>query len=67
MAELTSFAMKQVRTSAPGKVLLVGGYLVLERPNIAFVVTTSSRFTANLKGLLSYGKVYQTLFLLVSF
>ncbi|GJQ09003.1 hypothetical protein GpartN1_g794.t1 [Galdieria partita] len=48
--------MKQVRTSAPGKVLLVGGYLVLERPNAAFVVTTSTRFTAILKGRLSYGK-----------
>ncbi|GJD10572.1 Phosphomevalonate kinase [Galdieria sulphuraria] len=48
--------MKQVRTSAPGKVLLVGGYLVLERPNAAFVVTTTTRFTATLKGSLSYGK-----------
>jgi phosphomevalonate kinase len=48
--------MKLIKTSAPGKVLIVGGYLVLERPNVAFVVTTSTRFTAILKGELSSEK-----------
>eukprot|EP00898_Chlorokybus_atmophyticus_P004243 jgi/Chlat1/481/Chrsp103S01087 len=32
--------------SAPGKVLLSGGYLVLERPNAGLVLSTSARFYA---------------------
>eukprot|EP00871_Galdieria_phlegrea_P005074 jgi/Galph1/5568/GphlegSOOS_G4212.1 len=40
----------RVTASAPGKVLLVGGYLVLERPNVGLVVTTSARFQAVLEG-----------------
>jgi phosphomevalonate kinase len=55
--------MKLIKTSAPGKVLIVGGYLVLERPNVAFVVTTSTRFTAILKGELSSEKVCCNMFL----
>lgn len=34
--------------SAPGKALLVGGYLVLERPNAGLVLTTTSRFFSSL-------------------
>ena len=33
-----------VLVSAPGKVLLCGGYLVLERPNRGLVVASSARF-----------------------
>jgi hypothetical protein len=33
-------------TSAPGKVLVAGGYLVLERPNPGLVLSTSARFYA---------------------
>jgi phosphomevalonate kinase len=33
-----------VTVSAPGKVLLAGGYLVLERPNVGLVVATDRRF-----------------------
>jgi phosphomevalonate kinase len=32
--------------SAPGKVLIAGGYLVLERPNAGLVLSTTARFYA---------------------
>lgn len=35
--------------SAPGKVLLCGGYLVLERPNVGLVVAVSARFRTTLR------------------
>ncbi|KVH95774.1 GHMP kinase, C-terminal domain-containing protein [Cynara cardunculus var. scolymus] len=37
--------------SAPGKVLMTGGYLVLERPNAGIVLSTNARFYAILKPL----------------
>ncbi|XP_031502038.1 phosphomevalonate kinase, peroxisomal [Nymphaea colorata] len=37
--------------SAPGKVLIAGGYLLLERPNPGLVLTTGSRFYAIIKPL----------------
>ena len=36
------------RASAPGKVLIIGGYLILESPNRGLVLTTSSRFSSSL-------------------
>uniref|UniRef100_A0ACD5WXQ5 Uncharacterized protein n=1 Tax=Avena sativa TaxID=4498 RepID=A0ACD5WXQ5_AVESA len=36
----------EVVASAPGKVLVAGGYLVLERPNPGLVLSTSARFYA---------------------
>ena len=33
-----------VTVSAPGKVLVAGGYLVLERPNVGLVLASSARF-----------------------
>ncbi|KAF3339311.1 putative phosphomevalonate kinase [Carex littledalei] len=36
----------EVVVSAPGKVLLTGGYLVLERPNAGIVLSTTARFYA---------------------
>ena len=35
--------------SAPGKVLIAGGYLVLEHPNLAITLATSSRFYTTVK------------------
>lgn len=35
--------------SAPGKVLMTGGYLVLERPNAGLVLSTNARFYAIVK------------------
>lgn len=35
--------------SAPGKVLMTGGYLVLERPNAGIVLSTNARFYAIVK------------------
>jgi phosphomevalonate kinase len=35
--------------SAPGKVLITGAYLVLERPNAGLVLSTSARFYAIVK------------------
>uniref|UniRef100_A0A7C9DS86 phosphomevalonate kinase n=2 Tax=Opuntia streptacantha TaxID=393608 RepID=A0A7C9DS86_OPUST len=39
----------EVVASAPGKVLLTGGYLVLERPNAGLVLSTNARFYAIVK------------------
>ena len=36
--------MTKVVCSAPGKVLITGGYLVLERPNRGLVITVNARF-----------------------
>ncbi|KAK9144225.1 hypothetical protein Sjap_004128 [Stephania japonica] len=38
-----------VVASAPGKVLMTGGYLILERPNAGLVLSTNSRFYAIVK------------------
>ena len=35
--------------SAPGKVLMTGGYLILERPNAGIVLSTNARFYAIVK------------------
>ncbi|KAJ9537548.1 hypothetical protein OSB04_030281 [Centaurea solstitialis] len=40
-----------VIASAPGKVLITGGYLVLERPNAGIVLSTNARFYAIIKPL----------------
>ncbi|XP_010540730.1 PREDICTED: phosphomevalonate kinase-like [Tarenaya hassleriana] len=40
-----------VVASAPGKVLMTGGYLVLERPNAGLVLSTNARFYAIVKPL----------------
>ncbi|KAG9441558.1 hypothetical protein H6P81_017412 [Aristolochia fimbriata] len=37
--------------SAPGKVLMTGGYLILERPNAGIVLSTTARFYAIVKPL----------------
>lgn len=36
--------MASVTVSCPGKVLLAGGYLVLEAPNVGLTIATSARF-----------------------
>lgn len=41
--------MAVVVASAPGKVLMTGGYLVLERPNAGLVLSTNARFYAIVK------------------
>ncbi|KAK4741288.1 hypothetical protein SAY87_024876 [Trapa incisa] len=43
--------MAPVVTSAPGKVLITGGYLVMERPNAGIVLSTNARFYAIVKPL----------------
>ncbi|RYR48061.1 hypothetical protein Ahy_A07g034055 isoform B [Arachis hypogaea] len=40
-----------VVASAPGKVLITGGYLILERPNAGLVLSTNARFYAIVKPL----------------
>jgi hypothetical protein len=42
--------MPQCTASAPGKVLVAGGYLVLVRPNVGVVVGMSARFTSTVAG-----------------
>ncbi|PPD81572.1 hypothetical protein GOBAR_DD21512 [Gossypium barbadense] len=39
----------EVVASAPGKVLMTGGYLILERPNAGIVLSTNARFYAIVK------------------
>ncbi|GJN08446.1 hypothetical protein PR202_ga26365 [Eleusine coracana subsp. coracana] len=41
----------EVVASAPGKVLISGGYLVLERPNAGLVLSTTARFYAVVRPL----------------
>ncbi|KAM7257708.1 hypothetical protein ACFE04_013449 [Oxalis oulophora] len=41
----------RVVASAPGKVLITGGYLILERPNAGIVLSTNARFFAIVKPL----------------
>lgn len=41
----------EVVASAPGKVLVAGGYLVLERPNAGLVLSTTARFYAIVRPL----------------
>eukprot|EP01031_Cornospumella_fuschlensis_P052543 gene52543-64214_t len=52
MAELVVAAEKEeagvVSCSCPGKVLLAGGYLVLERPYQALTIATTARFTTSI-------------------
>jgi phosphomevalonate kinase len=43
--------------SAPGKVLIAGGYLVLEHPNLGISVATSSRFYTTVQPKLLTGSV----------
>ena len=42
--------MPQCTASAPGKVLVAGGYLVLVRPSVGVVVGMSARFTSTVAG-----------------
>lgn len=37
--------------SAPGKVLVTGGYLVLDRPNTGIVLTVNARFYTSIQAL----------------
>lgn len=47
----TKIEIDRVVTSAPGKVLITGGYLILERPNSGLVLSTNARFYAIIKPL----------------
>ncbi|CAM9649663.1 unnamed protein product, partial [Choristocarpus tenellus] len=38
-----------ITVSAPGKVLIAGGYLVLERPNVGVVLASTARFYTSIK------------------
>lgn len=40
-----------IQTSAPGKILLLGGYAVVERPNIGYAITVNSRVHVRVKYL----------------
>lgn len=43
--------MQAVVASAPGKVLITGGYLILEKPNAGIVLSTTARFYTIVKPL----------------
>ncbi|KAA8525824.1 hypothetical protein F0562_007679 [Nyssa sinensis] len=51
-----SYTEMAVVASAPGKVLMTGGYLVLERPNAGIVLSTNARFYAIVKPLCEESK-----------
>lgn len=38
-----------ITVSCPGKILIAGGYLVLERPNIGVTIATTARFFTTIK------------------
>ncbi len=40
---------REVSVSAPGKALVAGGYLVLERPNVGLVLACNTRFYTNIR------------------
>ncbi len=44
---------KRVVCSAPGKVLITGGYMVLDRPNSGLVLTVNARFYTVVESLYS--------------
>jgi len=46
--EITDWGPTSLHVSSPGKVLISGGYLVLERPNVGLVVAASARFHCRL-------------------
>jgi len=48
---MTDANPKEVTVSAPGKILMAGGYLVLESPNIGLVVAADKRFFSTVKTL----------------
>lgn len=41
--------MKRIIVSAPGKILLLGSYAVLERPNISYVISVNKRVFVSIK------------------
>jgi hypothetical protein len=41
--------MTSIRCTAPGKVLVVGGYMVLDRPNKGLVISVNSRFYCDIQ------------------
>ena len=41
--------MKRIVVSAPGKILLLGGYAVLERPNVSYVISVNKRVFVSIK------------------
>lgn len=43
--------MSSITASAPGKILLLGGYAVLERPNVAYVLAVDKHVKATLQPL----------------
>ena len=49
--ETNADTSKVVTLSAPGKILMAGGYLVLESPNIGLVVAADKRFYTTVKAL----------------
>ncbi len=46
---MTDTCWEYREASAPGKVLVLGGYLILEREHSGLVLTTSSRFYARVQ------------------
>lgn len=44
----------EICCSAPGKVLITGGYLVLERPNKGLVLSVDARFYTSIKPIQEY-------------
>lgn len=47
---MPSYELLLFRTvSAPGKVLVAGGYLVLDRPNVGVVLAATARFFTSVK------------------
>ncbi|KAG7338920.1 GHMP-like kinase [Nitzschia inconspicua] len=58
--------LNPVTVSAPGKILLAGGYLVLEAPHQGFVIAADKRFYTNIRISESKGAAKDTVITVVS-
>jgi phosphomevalonate kinase len=56
----------EVTISSPGKVLVAGGYLILEKPNVGISVGTTSRFYTTIKYLSNKGSETSSNFLAIT-
>lgn len=66
LAALPSLLQRRT-VSAPGKVLVAGGYLVLDRPNVGVVLAATARFFTSVKWTEEKVRVLAACRLLVNF
>jgi phosphomevalonate kinase len=53
--------MSRYSATAPGKVLIIGGYMVLDRPNKGLVIALTSRLHCHVESMPSTSGVFKTM------